>query len=217
MSSSSTNVVPEIIAIGASTGGPKALEHILAALPGDLPAPIVVVQHMPPRFTDALAKRLDGMCELRVHEARQGEQLRPGTVYFAPGGKQMTIFSGGRDVRSACLSDSPTDTLHKPSVDVMMLSVAEVFGSDALGVILTGMGSDGVKGMTAIRKAGGITLGQDEATSAVYGMPRVCAERGVLQKILPLDRIAEEIVALFPRRAATLKSHAAAAGGLSPR
>ena len=217
VSSNPSNGVPEIIAMGASTGGPKALEQILAAPPGDLPVPIVVVQHMPPGFTDALAKRLDSLCELRVRETRQGERIQPGTVYVAPAGKQLTVFSGAREVPSVCLSDSPADTLHKPSVDVMMLSVAKVFGGKALGVILTGMGSDGVKGMTGICNSGGVTLGQDEATSAVYGMPRVCAEQGVLQKILPLGAIAGEILAAFPRQFASLKSHATAAGGVVPR
>ena len=216
LSSKPSNGVPEIIAIGASTGGPKALEQILMALPGDLPVPIVVVQHMPPGFTDALAQRLDSLCELRVRETRQGERIRPGTVYLAPAGKQMTLFSGSRESRSVCLSDSPSDTLHKPSVDVLMLSVAQVFGDKALGVILTGMGADGAKGMTSIYSSGGVTLGQDEATSAVYGMPRVCADQGVLQKILPLGGIAAEILAAFPRQVARLKSRTTAPGGLAP-
>ncbi len=217
VSSGASNVVPEIIAMGASTGGPKALEQILTALPGNLPVPIVVVQHMPPGFIDALAGRLDSLCELRVRETHQGERIQAGTVYLAPAGKQMTVFRAGRDATNVCLSDSPADTLHKPSVDVLMLSVAEVFGAKAVGVILTGMGSDGVKGMTAISNAGGITLGQDEATSAVYGMPRVCAEQGVLQKILPLGGIAEELLAAFPQPIACGKAHATAAGEFAPR
>src|SRR5260221_11444080 len=120
-------------------------------------------------------------------------------------------------MRGTCTCRTPSDTLHKPSVDVLMLSVAEVFGAKAVGVILTGMGSDGVKGMTAISNAGGITLGQDEATSAVYGMPRVCAEQGVLQKILPLGGIAAELLAAFPQPIAYGKSRATAAGELASR
>jgi two-component system chemotaxis response regulator CheB len=191
------NGPPAIIAIGASTGGPKALETILTALPGDLHVPIVVVQHMPPGFTSALAQRLDQVCELRVHEARQGEDLQPGCVYIAPAGQQMTVFDTERHTLHTCLSDTPHTTLHKPSADVLMLSVAKVFGCRSLGVILTGMGSDGLEGMAGIQNAGGITIGQDEATSAVYGMPRVCAERGVLQKILPLEAIASHLVGEF--------------------
>ena len=188
---------PEIIAIGASTGGPKALEIMLTALPGDLPAPIVVVQHMPPGFTTARAQRLDGLCELRVHEARQGERLKPGCVYFAPAGQHLTVFDTERHAAHACLSDIPHNAIHKPSVDVLMLSVAKVFGNRSMGVILTGMGTDGLQGMAAIQHAGGITIGQDEATCAVYGMPRACAEQGVLQKILPLEAIGDHLVGEF--------------------
>jgi two-component system chemotaxis response regulator CheB len=192
-----TQSVPKIIAIGASTGGPKALEDILTALPGDLPVPVVVVQHMPPGFTAPFAKRLDGLCEVRVHEARQGEFLEFGTVYIAPAGKHLAVFTSTHSAPCLCISDFPSDTLHKPSVDVTMLSVAHVFGCHALGLILTGMGNDGLRGMTAIHDSGGITIGQDEATSAVYGMPRACAEHGVLQKVLPLRFIADEVRAQF--------------------
>jgi len=181
--------------MGASTGGPRALEDILTALPGDLPIPVVVVQHMPPGFTAPFAKRLDGLCEVRVHEARQGETLKFGTVYIAPAGRHLTVFASTRSTPCLCKSDYPADTLHKPSVDVTMLSVANVFGRHALGLILTGMGTDGLRGMTAIHDCGGITIGQDEATSAVYGMPRACAEHGVLQKVLPLNFIADEVLA----------------------
>ncbi len=191
---SQTQPVPKIITMGASTGGPKALEDILTALPGDFPVPVVVVQHMPPGFTAPFARRLDGLCEVRVHEARQGEPLEFGTVYIAPAGKHLTVFTSTRSP-CLCVSDFPSDTLHKPSVDVTMLSVAHIFGRHSLGVILTGMGNDGLRGMTAIYESGGITIGQDEATSAVYGMPRACAEHGALQKVLPLDSIADEILA----------------------
>ena len=194
---SQTQSIPKVIAIGASTGGPKALEDILTALPGDLPVPVIVVQHMPPGFTAPFAKRLDGLCEVRVHEARQGELLEFGTVYIAPAGKHLTVFTSTRSAPCLCISDFPSDTVHKPSVDVTMLSVAHAFGRHALGLILTGMGNDGLRGMTAIHEAGGITIGQDEATSAVYGMPRACAEHGVLQKVLPLNFIADEVLAQF--------------------
>ena len=192
-----TQGVPRIIVIGASTGGPQALQEVLTAFPGDLPAPVLVVQHMPPGFTAPLASRLDGLCRLRVHEARQGELLERGTAYRAPAGQHTSLFASPRGAVSLFLSQTPAETLHKPSVDVAMLAVAQIFGSHSLGVILTGMGSDGLRGMTAIRDCGGITIGQDEATSAVYGMPRSCAEHGVLRKILPLPEIAGEVLAAF--------------------
>jgi two-component system chemotaxis response regulator CheB len=184
----------QIVAVGASTGGPKVLQDILSLLPGDLPVPIVIAQHMPPGFTDPFAGRLNGMCEVRVHEARQGETLHPGTVYIAPGGRQMSVFSAHDGTAGVRLSDFPMDTLHKPSVDVLMLSVANIFEEHALGIVLTGMGSDALCGMTAIHERGGVTIGQDQASSAVYGMPRVCAEHGVLQKILAPAAIALEIL-----------------------
>jgi len=147
--------VPRIVVLGTSTGGPQALQGLLPELPGDLPLAMIVVQHMPMGFTAPFAKRLDGLSRVIVCEARHGEAILPATV-------------------------SPSNTVHRPSVDVTMLSVAEVFGTYTLGIILTGMGSDGLEGMTAIHDAGGLTMGQDEATSVVYGMPRCCAERGIL-------------------------------------
>lgn len=188
------HVIPKIVVLGTSTGGPKALQEILPKLPGDLPVAVLVVQHMPPGFTAPFARRLDGLTKLKVHEARKGELIQPGNVYVAPAGLQTTVFSAADAKTAICLSDIPADTLHKPSVDVTMLSVAEVFGAQSLGVILTGMGSDGLQGMTAIRNAGGITIGQDETTCAIYGMPRCCAESGVLQRIVPLPDIPAQIL-----------------------
>jgi len=177
--------VPKIAVIGTSTGGPKALQNIVPEFPEDLPIPIVVVQHMPRGFTAPLAKRLNEMSKVQVHEAHQGEVLKSGHVYIAPAGQHTTLFGSQSNV-CFCLADTPNHTPHKPSVDVTMASVVEVFGHNVLGVILTGMGSDGLKGMQAIQNAGGITVGQDEATCTVYGMPRNCAKSGVLQKIVPL-------------------------------
>jgi len=171
--------VPRIVVLGTSTGGPQALQGLLPELPGDLPLAMIVVQHMPMGFTAPFAKRLDGLSRVKVCEARHGEAILPATVYIAPAGQHTTLSKNSHQV-SICLSDSPSNTVHRPSVDVTMLSVAEVFGTYTLGIILTGMGSDGLEGMTAIHDAGGLTMGQDEATSVVYGMPRCCAERGIL-------------------------------------
>jgi two-component system, chemotaxis family, protein-glutamate methylesterase/glutaminase len=192
--------IPRIVVLGTSTGGPQALQGLLSKLPGDLPLAMIVVQHMPPGFTAPLAKRLDGLSKLKVCEAQHGEAVLPGTVYIAPAGQHTTLAKSAHRV-SICLSDAPSNTAHKPSVDVTMLSVAEVFGHYALGIILTGMGSDGVQGMTAIHEAGGLTMGQDEASSVVYGMPRCCAERGILQHVVPLSEIPRHILQAIHYRA----------------
>jgi len=187
-------VVPEIVALGTSTGGPRALQQILPELPADLPVGIIIVQHMPIGFTGPFAKRLNMMSEIEVREAEHGNVIEPGTVYIAPAGQHIKVQRRAESKAAICLSDHPSGTLHKPSADVLMLSVAEAFGRYSLGIILTGMGADGLRGMTAIRRAGGITLGQDEASSAVYGMPRVCAEGGILQKVVPLDQVPRQIL-----------------------
>lgn len=190
-------VVPKIIAIGTSTGGPEALQALLPKLPADLPVGIIVVQHMPDGFTGPLANRLNTISEIEVREAEQGDFIEGGKVFIAPAGRHITV---ARDVSTSesrikiYLSEHPLATLHRPSADVMMASVAKVFGSDCCGIILTGMGNDGLKGMTAIRDAGGITIGQDEESSAIYGMPRACAESGVLQGIIPLSRMTTQIL-----------------------
>jgi two-component system chemotaxis response regulator CheB len=194
------DVVPRVVVIGTSTGGPKALQDILPELPSDLPVGILIVQHMPPGFTANFAKRLDGLCRLRVCEARHGERLDSCTAYIAPAGRHLTVFNNRLQQAIIALSDTPAETVHRPSVDVTMLSIASVFGEYSLGVILTGMGCDGLEGMTAIRDAGGVTIGQDESSSAVYGMPRACADRGVLQRILPLDKIPDGILSALNYR-----------------
>jgi two-component system, chemotaxis family, protein-glutamate methylesterase/glutaminase len=180
-------VIPKIAVIGTSTGGPRALQEIIPELPEKLPIPVVIVQHMPRGFTAPLAKRLDSISKMNVCEASES-QLEAGTVYIAPAGRHMTLYGSAPNTWIS-LSDEPADTMHKPSVDVTMCSVAQVFGRHALGVILTGMESDGAKGVQAIHSAGGITLGQNEATCAVYGMPRSCAESGVLQRVVPLGQV----------------------------
>jgi len=183
-----------LVALGISTGGPKALQEILPTLPADFSIPILVVQHMPPGFTAPFAKRLNGLCAASVCEGSQGEILRPGVIYIAPGGCQMTVDRTKDTIGMICLSDKPEKQLHVPSVDIMMKSVAAAYGPLAMGVIMTGMGSDGAQGMKAIHRDGGFTVGQDEPSCAVYGMPRVCAEMGILDRIVPLSRITYEIL-----------------------
>jgi two-component system, chemotaxis family, protein-glutamate methylesterase/glutaminase len=186
--------IPAIVALGISTGGPKALQEIFPILPADLSVPIVVVQHMPPGFTAPFAKRLNTLCAASVCEASHAEVIRPGVIYIAPAGCHMTVDRSTNSRVTICLSDKPENQLHVPSADVMMQSVATAFGSQAMGVIMTGMGSDGAQGMDAIHCEGGFTVGQDELSCAVYGMPRVCAEMGILDRVVPLSRIPHEIL-----------------------
>ena len=185
-----------IIAIGASTGGPPALQEIITHLPKNLPVPVTIVQHMPPTFTKSLAERLDSLSNVAVKEAEDGETLTAGTVYIAPGDKHLTVkhlVSTGRVV----LSDEPSNTLHKPAVDVMIKSVAGGYGSLVLGVILTGMGSDGLEGLRLVKSKGGYVFAQDEESCIVYGMPRAVVENQLADKVIPLNKMAEEIVSCF--------------------
>lgn len=186
---------PDVVIIGTSTGGPGALREIIPALPADLPVGVLVVQHMPVGFTGPLAKRLDSLSEVRVHEAADGQTIQPGEVLVAPAGSHLTLQRVAAGRYAVAVGDEPANTLHKPSVDVTMLSAAEHLGARAMGVILTGMGSDGVRGMRAIYERGGITVGQDEATAVVYGMPRACAEQSILRRVVPLGAVSGEIVA----------------------
>lgn len=188
-------VTPSLICIGCSTGGPRALQHILPALPAHLPVGIVVVQHMPQGFTRPFADRLNVLCRVHVKEAEADDSVDPGTVLIAPAGWHLTLCRRAHSSYAVRLTKTPIDLLHIPSVDVLMLSAAEVVRDRTMGVILTGMGNDGEAGMKAIRAAGGYTIAQDEATSAVYGMPRACAEAGAVQKLLPLPEISDEMVA----------------------
>ncbi|MES1186632.1 MAG: chemotaxis response regulator protein-glutamate methylesterase [Myxococcales bacterium] len=178
----------KILAIGASTGGPRAIEDVLTALPPAGPG-TVIVQHMPVQFTAEFAKRLNGICAMRVAEASDGEEVLAGKALIAPGGRHLMLQRVGATyvVR---LRDMPAVNHHRPSVDVMMHSVAKAAGSNAVGVILTGMGSDGAKGLLAMREAGAHTIAQDEETSIVYGMPKEAAALGGASEVLPLDEIA---------------------------
>jgi two-component system chemotaxis response regulator CheB len=178
-----------------STGGPKALEEILPRFPRDFPVPILIVQHMPVGFTGPFAERLDTLCSIGVREPVQLEHIRSGVAYIAPAGLHMRVVRRTADAKLILsLDPQPHGSVHIPSIDVLMKSVAEVFHDRALGVIMTGMGSDGAEGMSAIFQEGGLTIGQDEATCAVYGMPRVCSELGVLSRIVPLSDIPTQII-----------------------
>jgi two-component system chemotaxis response regulator CheB len=178
----------EILVIGSSTGGPKALQDILPTLPANLPVPCLIVQHMPSTFTRPFADRLDGLCQVHVKEAEQGEPLKAGTVYIAPGGIHMTY--GARGPKGCIdLSPEPVSSLHRPSVDVLFLSVAELFRGQVLAGILTGMGADGAKGMEQLKQKGAHTLAESEESCVVYGMPRAAVERGCVDVVAPLGDI----------------------------
>ena len=183
-----------LVAIGASTGGIEALRDIVLALPADAP-PIVVTQHIPPKFSTSFAQRLDGMAAVRVKEAEDGERIVAGHVYIAPGDRHMTVQRSGAQLVLQC-QDGPLVGGHKPSVSVLFHSVAAACGAKAVGIILTGMGRDGADGLLAMRKAGAATLGEDEASCVVYGMPKAAFELGAVEKQLPLSHIAEEILRL---------------------
>ncbi len=186
--------VPAIVALGTSTGGPRALQEILPLLPRDLPVPILIVQHMPPGFTRPFAQRLNTLCSVTVLEASHGECIRPGIVYIAPAGVHMRVERQSESRAIIFLDPHPEEYLHIPSIDVLMTSVADAFGNRTLGVIMTGMGSDGAAGMNAIHRRGGLTIGQNEATCTVYGMPRACAELGILTRVVPLAQIPAQIL-----------------------
>jgi two-component system chemotaxis response regulator CheB len=182
----------EIIAIGISTGGPDALRQVFSKLDGDLKTPIVVVQHMPPGFTSEFAKSLDRICPLDVKEAQDGDAVQSGRILIAQGNKHLEVEkkATGALVR---LSDAPQVSGHRPSADVLFASVAMAYTNHALGVIMTGMGRDGAQQLGTIYKEGGMTLGQDEASAVVYGMPRVAHELGHVMEQVPLDKMAQRI------------------------
>jgi two-component system chemotaxis response regulator CheB len=190
-----TETLPALVAIGASTGGPKALEEILPRFPRDLPVPILIVQHMPIGFTASFAARLDRLSTIEVKEARHGDVIRQGVAYIAPAGVHMRARRQQSEPNAVITLDRcPPDANHIPSIDVLMTSVAEVYRRQAVGVVMTGMGCDGAEGMKAIYQEGGFTIGQDEASCAVYGMSRTCAERGVLKATLSLEQIPTSII-----------------------
>ena len=186
-------VPAEIIAIGVSTGGPNALAEVIPQLPASLPVPVVIVQHMPPIFTKLLAERLAAKSQIRVEEGRPGGRLEPGLAWVAPGDFHMAVERKASGVQLVTHRQPPENSC-RPAVDVLFRSVAEVYGPRALGVVMTGMGQDGLRGSERIREAGGRVLAQDEATSVVWGMPGFVAQSGLAEKVLPLSQIAAEIV-----------------------
>ena len=183
------------VAIGTSTGGPVALSQILPKLPAGFPIPIVVVQHMPPGFTRPLAERLAATSRIDVVEGADGMALAPGTAIIAPAGKQLRLVRA-RGAVHVTLGDDAQKSLHVPSVDAMTASVGETYGSGALGVILTGMGHDGVQGLRVLKERGGYVVGQDEATSVVYGMPRAAAVAGLVDRVVALNAVGRTLCEL---------------------
>jgi len=182
-----------IVTIGTSTGGPKALQEIIPRLPGNFPVPVVVAQHMPPNFTKSFADRVNQLSQVTVKEAEEGDQLVPGTVMIAPGRGHMRIRRRGIEV-TVTISEDPGEFIYRPSVDALFLSVSEIYSDRALGVVLTGMGNDGLRGSTALKQAGGRVFAQNEETCVVYGMPKAVIEGGLTDKVLPIEQIAGEII-----------------------
>ncbi len=185
----------EIVAIGVSTGGPKALDQVLPQLPGNIGVPILVVQHMPPIFTQSLATSLNKKCSLRVKEAANREPIEANTVYIAPGGKQMRLVAAADGQRRLIqVTNDPPENSCRPSVDYLFRSVADYYVGRTTAVIMTGMGSDGTKGLGILKEKGAHVIAQDEASCVVYGMPKAPIELGYADVITPLSRIADEIV-----------------------
>ena len=188
--SRTTRYKGKVLVIGSSTGGPKALSELIPELPADLPVPVLVVQHMPAGFTKSFAERLDQNSELKVKEAETGDRLEAGTVFLAPGDYHMVVESTGQ----IALNQESRVWGVRPSVDVTMNSVVKVYGEKTIGVVLTGMGSDGSMGTARIKDKGGVVAVEHESTCAIYGMPRCVVEKGNADKVVPLPEMADEIV-----------------------
>lgn len=183
-----------IVAIGTSTGGPRALQDVIPYIPEDIPATFLIVQHMPPGFTKSLAARLNNLSKIVVKEAENGDILKVGTAYIAPGNYHMVINRTGLDDHVISLNSDPPVSGHRPSVNVMMESVARIENKNLIAVMMTGMGSDGSEGIKKIKMMGGKTIAQDEESCVVYGMPKAAVNAGIVDKIVPLNRIASEII-----------------------
>ena len=181
-----------VVAIGTSTGGTQALEHVLTALPRVCPG-IVIVQHMPERFTAAFAERLNGLCQIEVLEARHGDRVVPGRALIAPGGRHMLLKRSGAQYMVEVV-DGPPVSRHKPSVDVLFRATARAAGANATGIIMTGMGDDGARGLREMFEAGAQTIGQDEASCVVYGMPKEAKKLGAVSREIPLEQIPAAIL-----------------------
>jgi two-component system chemotaxis response regulator CheB len=190
--------IERVVVIGSSTGGPQALSHVIPELPGDIPALILIVQHMPQGFTRSLADRLDQLSQLDVKEAQEGDQIGPGLVLLAPGDYHMIVNMNGK----IGLNQGPPECGVRPSVNLTMEAVARIYGSSAVGVVLTGMGSDGTRGASLIKAGGGRVIVEDESTCAVYGMPASVVAAGKADSILPRHKIAGEIVRICQEKVA---------------
>lgn len=197
-STAMSHTTDQVIALGTSTGGTHALEAVLTEIPAGCPG-IVVVQHMPEKFTAAFAHRLNQLCRCEVREAADGDRVIPGLVLIAPGGRHMQLRRSGAQYRVS-VADGPPVNRHKPSVDVLFRSVANVAGRNALGIIMTGMGDDGANGLLAMRQAGAHTIAQDRESCVVFGMPREAIQRGAAAEILPLSAMAGAIVGSHTRK-----------------
>lgn len=184
----------DYVAIGVSTGGPPAVQKVLSALPADFPACIFIAQHMPGTFTGPFAKRLDSVCKIRVKEAETGDRIQNGVAYIAPGGKHLRVDVRGTLPHLSVVTE-PADALYKPSATVLMDSLAQSLASRSLGVIMTGMGSDGCEGMKTLKRKGGYVLAQNEASCVVYGMPKAVVDAGLADDIVDVDGLAEAIMA----------------------
>jgi two-component system chemotaxis response regulator CheB len=182
------------VAIGASTGGPRAIQEVLSKLPPDITTPFIIAIHMPTAFTRTFAERLDSLSELSVKEAEDGEPIEQGRLLVSPGGQQTRVRRRGVTDFYVEVNGEPSDSIYKPSVDISMTSVAEAYPGRSMGVILTGMGHDGAEGMKAIKERGGKTIVQDEESCTVYGMPKAVVDAGIADKVAPIDMIAAEIV-----------------------
>jgi len=194
-----TQTTEKVIAIGASTGGTQALRKVLAHIPAMAPG-IVIVQHMPEKFTTSFAQSLNDICELDVLEAKNGNRIQPGRALIAPGGKHMLLKRSGA-MYHVDIIDGPLVSRHRPSVDVLFRSVVRYAGRNAVGCLMTGMGDDGAQGLLEMKQAGALTYAQDEATSVVFGMPQEAWKKGAALKLLPIEDIAEVLI-----RACTEKS-----------
>ncbi len=190
----SGTLVRDLVAIGVSTGGPPAVQKVLSALPKDFPAAIIIAQHMPAAFTGPFAKRLDGVCQVSVKEAETGDRLMPGHVFIAPGGKHLKLHQKVSRVEIEITTD-PVEALYKPSANVLVGSAAEAVGRRALGVILTGMGSDGLEGVKVLKQKGGRALAQSDASCVVYGMPKAIVDAGLADEIVDIEEMAQAIMA----------------------
>jgi two-component system chemotaxis response regulator CheB len=190
----------KVVAIGASTGGTQALRQLLSSMPDDGPG-MVVVQHMPEGFTGAFSRRLDECCGIEVREAADGDRIVQGQALIAPGNRHVTVVRRGPSY-GVTLRDGPLVSRHRPSVDVLFRSVSQVAGPDAVGVILTGMGSDGAQGLLEVKRAGGSTIAQDEETCVVFGMPKEAIEQGGVEQVVPLSKVGKAILDEVGRRSA---------------